>query len=404
LTTAWAPDGSRLACIGDDRISLCDAATGKAGSTLPLPADAFAHDAAFTSDGTRLFIMLQNEGLATFDLSAKKQTALHRVEDSTGFDLVPGGRVVLSHPAFGTSLLDPATGRRIVEWTGDEFVPNNYDPPRARCSPDGSFVLSWDFEGRTYVHDPTTLAVRRKFRISRPGAAYRTAISPNGLWLAVGTADGRLTLWDIASGRRLGEWDGHLAAISSVSFAGVGRAVTASADMTALHWELRPNERPSTSPWDALTGEYAVEAYRAVWALAGDPRGPDLLGGKVRPLPTPAADTVQRWLADLGADQFAVREAGTRELRALGRLVEAELKAERARTKSEEVRTRVDGLLSQISLERTPAELAQARAVAAMELAATPAAKKLLAEWAAGAPGARLTIDAKAALGRLGNR
>jgi len=46
----------------------------------------------------------------------------------------------------------------------------------------------------------------------------------------------------------------------------------------------------------------------------------------------------------------------------------------------------------------------QARAVAAMELAGTSDANKLLAEWAAGAPAARLTIDAKAALVRLGER
>jgi hypothetical protein len=39
--------------------------------------------------------------------------------------------------------------------------------------------------------------------------------------------------------------------------------------------------------------------------------------------------------------------------------------------------------------------------VAAMELAGTDDAKNLLAEWKAGAPGARLTIDAKAALARL---
>ena len=44
----------------------------------------------------------------------------------------------------------------------------------------------------------------------------------------------------------------------------------------------------------------------------------------------------------------------------------------------------------------------QARAVLAMEVAGTEAARKVLAEWADGTEGARLTIDAKAALSRLG--
>ena len=39
--------------------------------------------------------------------------------------------------------------------------------------------------------------------------------------------------------------------------------------------------------------------------------------------------------------------------------------------------------------------------LAAMELSASDAAKRLLDEWASGAPAARLTIDAKAALRRI---
>jgi hypothetical protein len=39
-----------------------------------------------------------------------------------------------------------------------------------------------------------------------------------------------------------------------------------------------------------------------------------------------------------------------------------------------------------------------------MQIANTAEARKLLAEWATGATGARLTIDAKAALARLSVR
>jgi hypothetical protein len=119
-------------------------------------------------------------------------------------------------------------------------------------------------------------------------------------------------------------------------------------------------------------------------------------------VPAPAAEKVKQWLADFGADRFQTREAATRTLQDLGRRVQAELQAARVESTSEEVRTRLDGLLAKIVPQRTAAEIVQARAVAAMELAGTPAAKELLAEWAAGAAGARLTIDAKAALSRLG--
>ena len=97
----------------------------------------------------------------------------------------------------------------------------------------------------------------------------------------------------------------------------------------------------------------------------------------------------------------AAREAGTTELRKLGRLVETDLRAARDRATDAEVRTRLDGLLAELTRERSWDEVVRARAVAAMELAGTVEARKLLAEWAGGAPAARLTVDAKAAFDRL---
>src|SRR5262249_38083386 len=100
------------------------------------------------------------------------------------------------------------------------------------------------------------------------------------------------------------------------------------------------------------------------------------------------------------------REAAAKSLRDLGRLVEADLRAARQAATVEEVRTRLDGLLANLPRERSPAEVVHARAVAVLELTGTDAARKVLSEWAAGAEaeGARLTIDAKAALGRLDAR
>ncbi len=77
----------------------------------------------------------------------------------------------------------------------------------------------------------------------------------------------------------------------------------------------------------------------------------------------------------------------SKELQALGRLIEPDLKAARAKATSEEVRTRLDGLIAKVPHERTGYEIVQARAVAALELSGSDAAKKLLAEWAAGARG-----------------
>ena len=87
----------------------------------------------------------------------------------------------------------------------------------------------------------------------------------------------------------------------------------------------------------------------------------------------------------------------------LGRLIEPELRASRAKPANEEMLARIESLLAKIPRERTAVELVQIRAVAAMEVSGSESAMKLLTEWAAGAPGSRLTIDAKAALQRLAN-
>lgn len=114
-----------------------------------------------------------------------------------------------------------------------------------------------------------------------------------------------------------------------------------------------------------------------------------------------AAKSFDAWTEQLGADRYRVREEAAKALRGQGRRVEAELRAALASTTSEEVRTRLESILAKVPRERNWDEAVQARAVAAMELAGTADAKKLLVEWASGAAGACLTTDAKAALGRI---
>jgi hypothetical protein len=69
---------------------------------------------------------------------------------------------------------------------------------------------------------------------------------------------------------------------------------------------------------------------------------------------------------------------------------------------SDEVRRSLDAWLGRPALPVSSREtLRSLRAVAVLERLATPAARRLLAELARGAPGAALTEDAKAALDRL---
>jgi hypothetical protein len=105
-------------------------------------------------------------------------------------------------------------------------------------------------------------------------------------------------------------------------------------------------------------------------------------------------------VADLDGANFKTRDAATKALADLHRLAEPALRAALDRGPSAEARQRLNKLIAGLVREPMADEIRAGRAVKALELADTLETRALLGEWAGGAPGARLTEDAKAALGR----
>jgi hypothetical protein len=203
---------------------------------------------------------------------------------------------------------------------------------------------------------------------------------------------------------------GHDDQVVSLSFAPDGqRLASTSFDGTALVWDLAgPPARLSAeglnAAWYALAGDDAAAAYRAVLKLAGDPgRAVPLLRERLRPAPTPDPKRIVRLIADLDSDTFAVRDGAARELGDLGDLTEPALREALAGGPTPEVRRRVERLLEDAA-SLAPGRLRQVRVVEVLEYAGTPEARRLLEELAGGAPEARLTREAQAALGRLDRR
>jgi hypothetical protein len=105
--------------------------------------------------------------------------------------------------------------------------------------------------------------------------------------------------------------------------------------------------------------------------------------------------------------RFAVvpraREKASKELAALGEAAAGPLRAAEAKATSAELRQRLAPVVAAlVEAKPTGERLRAIRAVEALERVGTPEGRKLLAMLAAGAVGATLTEDAKAALGRLG--
>jgi hypothetical protein len=157
--------------------------------------------------------------------------------------------------------------------------------------------------------------------------------------------------------------------------------------------------------WEDLAGADAVRAHDAVWRLAAAPDAVTVLGEHLRPAAALDPRRIARLLADLDSDQFKTREDASLELERLGERAEPPLRKALQNELSAEVRRRVEVLLEKLAIpERASEQVRLIRGVQALEYSGTPEARKLLQALAQGAPEARSTREAKAALERLDRR
>jgi RNA polymerase sigma factor (sigma-70 family) len=240
------------------------------------------------------------------------------------------------------------------------------------------------------------------------------AFAPDGKVLALGTSDGSVRVWDPMVGNELRRLEGHRGVVKSVAFSRDGkRLVSGSTDTTVLIWDTTELITQSAPTGTLVTGQQEVlwrdlasadsaRAYRAMRTLLADRQETvRFLKDRLRPIPPTDSRQIARWVSDLDADDFAVREKATAALVELGDLAAPALRRALANRPSAELRRRVESLLGTLAPASSPELLRAVRAVEVLERLATPEARGLLTTLAHGAPDARLTREATAALDRL---
>src|SRR5262249_35672710 len=127
-----------------------------------------------------------------------------------------------------------------------------------------------------------------------------------------------------------------------------------------------------------------------------------LLKTHLRPVAALDEAAVGKHLAALAAPQVAAREQAAAALERHGELLVPVLEKQLQESLPLEHKRRLHQLRERLDPEEPGAVILRGvRAVAVLERAATPAARQLLQEMAGGAPSARLTREAQAALKRL---
>ncbi|MGH7224821.1 MAG: hypothetical protein ACRELF_16480, partial [Gemmataceae bacterium] len=288
--------------------------------------------------------------------------------------------------------------------------------PKVVFSPNGRMIVK-NGRPKTIPIWETLTGRQRLLLKGHDESTVCVAFGPDGRTLASASWDETIRLWDLDTGRELRKLTGHRGKANSLAFSADGKIlVSAGDDTTILFWDVAGvthRKRPHAAPlakrewqalWDDLAKDDAVRAYAAMVRMAADGSMTiAALKERLRPVRPVDPKRLAHLLQELDSDAFAVREAASRELEKLGDMARPAVRQALARPGlSLELRRRLEALSASLD-EISGARLRSLRAIEVLELIGTKDARDVLKTLAAGAEGARLTEEAKAARKRLAN-
>jgi WD40 repeat protein len=419
-------EGRTLFSISSDRtLRVWDVASGQERRRIQVPCEPRNYVApdrvALTPDGKTLALLDKDHTIHVLDAANGVQRQhLRGAEDLLGMKLTPDGRfLTLWSYDRKVRIWDTLSGRPVHEYSLPQAGNQGYV---AAVSPDARMLAAlgvWSLlpqdPPRLICLDLATGQIIR--RIRAPLHSGVLAFSPDGRTLAWTSAtDTVIRLLEVASGRERRLLAGHRGQVTALAFSADGRRLLSGcADSTALVWDLTSacSSRAITAGevealWNDLAGADAARAYGAIQRLAATPSWAiSMFDRRLHPAAAVDERRLRRLIADLDSDSFTTRERASKDLATFGEQAEPAYRKALADSPPPEVRRRLEDLLKKagaawwdVSGER----LRSLRAIEALELAGTREACAVLEKLAAGAEGARLTHEAKAARQRVASR
>ncbi len=223
--------------------------------------------------------------------------------------------------------------------------------------------------------------------------------------------DGGAWLYEATSGRIIYRFPGNYTtasfhpSLARLALADEERLGVLIYDLPTVFRYQPTRSNPSTSQqlWENLGDRDARQAYAAVSRLGATPGMEAFLARKLIPVAPVEREKLEKNIANLGSDDYPTRQKATEILAEAGELAQPALQQAMRTTRDLEQRLRLKRLLSLLG-PHSRDRMRNHRAIFALEMRGTPEARRLLQTLATGAPRARLTQEAKAALQRLCRR